>query len=225
LSKPLSLCLKGGSQPAMQKSEAAKAAADEWESTYEGGKTVYTEAPFPCIAEIFKTHIPKKSKVLDLGAGYGRDSVWVAEQLGCSVVAVEPTSNGIEQLKKRAESQGVGAQVETVCGTTLEWEHEGGFDAILMDSVLSFVSAEEKPATVTKCLSALRPGAVFIVVSHPEKDDAKWVSKLVEGSSEKSSVEVIMDDAEHPYTMTFEEDGKPYTHNGHWSVTIVKKKA
>ena len=80
---------------------------------------------------------------MDLGAGYGRDTLWLVHELKCTVVSVEPTENGSQQITKRAADAGVGDMVTVLCGTTLEWPDkvDGAFDAILMDSVSAFCLA------------------------------------------------------------------------------------
>lgn len=202
---------------------SVEAAAAEWEEMFVEGKMPYEEDPFPSIQEILREHVPQREKVVavDVGAGSGRGSRWLARELRCSkVFAVEPTASGCETLAKIAGGFAPGT-IEVVRDTALSWEwaraRDMGADLVLFDSVLNFVPADEQEAVVVQALSALRPdrgqqqqlrGGVLVVTSHPEEEESKknWAIELIERAAGegKVSVEFVEKNRVAPIEMMWE---------------------
>ena len=116
--------------------EAAKTAAKEWDPMYVDDKKPFGDVPFSGIDEILRAHVPVGGKVLDLGAGYGRDAVWLARELGCDVTAVEPSLNGTNAIATAAAASTLpeGAALKPVCSCASEYL--GGTIALVFDVVL-----------------------------------------------------------------------------------------
>jgi len=72
--------------------------------------------------------------------------------------------------------------------------------------VLAFVPKEERLDTVSALVKHTKPGGVIVIVSHPEKEDQKWVAALMKGCEGASGLTIAMDDERLPYQMEF--DGK-----------------
>lgn len=207
----------------LEMATSVEAAAAEWESLFEEGKMPYEEDPFPSIQEIMREHVPRQEKgvAVDVGAGSGRGSRWLARELRCSkVFSVEPTASGCETLAKIAGGFPPGT-IEVVRDTALKWgwarARDMGADLVLFDSVLNFCPAEEQQAVVLEALSALRPdrgqqvqprGGVLIVTSHPEEEESKknWVIELVERAAGegKLAVEFLEKNRVAPMEMVWE---------------------
>ena len=129
--------------------------------------------PFPGLDALLRQHISADGRVLDIGAGYGRDAFWLAQHLGCSVTAVEPAQHGVDAMAAAA-SQGRASpgSVEAVCCCASEFDYtRSDFQAVLMDSVLQFVSDQHKPAVVRGACGALAPGGVLLVIGWPNEDE------------------------------------------------------
>ena len=207
----------------LEMATSVEAAAAEWESLFEEGKMPYEEDPFPSIQEIMREHVPRQEKgvAVDVGAGSGRGSRWLARELRCSkVFSVEPTASGCETLAKIAGGFPSGT-IEVVRDTALKWEwaraRDVGADLVLFDSVLNFCPAEEQQEVVLQALSALRPdrgqqvqprGGVLIVTSHPEEEESKknWMVELVERAAGegKMAVEFLEKNRVAPMEMVWE---------------------
>lgn len=118
--------------------EAAKTAAEEWEPMYVDGAKPFGAVPFPGLDEILLKNVDEEGKVLDLGAGYGRDSFFLAKNLGCDVTAVEPSRSGCDAIDRdAAQRKSVGnGKVRSVCSCLSEFdiveEGRSEYDVVLM---------------------------------------------------------------------------------------------
>ena len=63
---------------------------------YSGGKQPFGPLPFPKIDTLLTEHCHKAGDVLDIGAGYGRDAIYLAKEHKCRVTAVDPAPEGIK---------------------------------------------------------------------------------------------------------------------------------
>ncbi|MCP4571704.1 MAG: methyltransferase domain-containing protein [bacterium] len=59
--------------------------------------------------------VDKGSRVLDIGCGNGRQTLRLAAELGCPVLAVDNHQPYLDELERRAVAQGLGELVETRC--------------------------------------------------------------------------------------------------------------
>ena len=87
-----------------------------WDARYETVGLVWTAEPNRLlVAEV--TGLPA-GRALDLGAGEGRNAVWLAEQ-GWQVTAVDYSRVGIDKGRALAAQRGV--EVDWVVADVLEW--------------------------------------------------------------------------------------------------------
>jgi SAM-dependent methyltransferase len=107
-------------------------------------------------------------RVLDLGAGQGRNAIWLAAR-GHQVTAVDISDVAIEQAREMAGRAGV--DVEFVAADLEAWDPEPGrFDLVL----LAYLQAPEAArkllhAKVRRALAV--GGEVFIIAHHSENLD------------------------------------------------------
>ena len=148
--------------------ESTTAAAAEWEKMFENGATPYTTEPF--LTDLLKANCPRGSRAMDIGAAYGRDSLFLANELGCTVVAVEPTVSGSEAMKASASSPKL--KVLNVSASEIPWRDDDLYSFILLDSVLQFIAEGDRPGVVSKAVDHLTPNGVLMVASHPDEHAA-----------------------------------------------------
>ncbi len=118
------------------------------------------DKPDPALTMLVSGLIP--GRAVDLGAGEGRNSLWLARQ-GWHVTAVDASSVGLERLQVDAADAGL--EVTTVLGDIGAFLAEGRrFDL----AVLSFVqpAAEDRPALFAAVAAALSSGGHLFVVGH-----------------------------------------------------------
>jgi SAM-dependent methyltransferase len=131
--------------------------AQEWDSRYAGSDRVWSAAPNAWVAATIGSWFT--GRALDLGAGEGRHSVWLAA-LGWQVTAVDFSATGIERGRSGAGE--VGVEVDWVVSDVRTWEPPEGvtFDLILAaylhltDDVLS------------RARDWLAPGGVLVLIGH-----------------------------------------------------------
>jgi len=133
---------------------------DLWNQRYEQRGAVWGVGPNEFVAD--RLIGEKPCRVLDLGSGQGRNSIWLAQQ-GHQVTAVDisdvATAQGAEIAAK------IGVEVEFVAADLEIWEPDAGtFDVV----VLAYLQAPEaaRRAVHAKAIRALAPDGRVVVVAH-----------------------------------------------------------
>jgi SAM-dependent methyltransferase len=122
-------------------------AADEW---------VYGAAPNAFIADQ-AARLPEGAAVIELGAGEGRNAVFLAEQ-GFDVTALDYSAEGLRKTRTLADERGV--SVDTIRADVMEWAPERTWDAVVI--AFLHLPPEARPALHRRIRQILRPGGVLI---------------------------------------------------------------
>jgi len=129
----------------------------QWDSRYSGSEGVWSAAPNPWVATTIGGWFT--GRALDLGAGQGSHSVWLAA-LGWEVTAVDSSATGIERGRSGAED--VGVQVDWVVDDIHTWEPPA---AVLFDLVL-VAYAPRGQDVLARARDWLAPGGSLVVIGH-----------------------------------------------------------
>ncbi len=105
------------------------------------------------IRDRFLKYVPKGSKILDLGCGSGRDTLFFSRN-GYVPVPVDG-SEGMCAIARR----NTGIEVRRLMFSDLDYENE--FDAVWACSTLLHVPSKELPDIMSKVRRAMKDGAVF----------------------------------------------------------------
>jgi SAM-dependent methyltransferase len=138
---------------------------DQWERTYAAHPGMYGSQPSEAAlhaAEVFTA--AGATRVLELGAGHGRDALFFARS-GFSVLATDVSTVGLAQLRETAAVRGVAEQVTTVVHDAREPLPlaDDSVDAVFAHMLLCMaLSTEEIRALVAEVRRVLRPGGVFV---------------------------------------------------------------
>jgi SAM-dependent methyltransferase len=101
-------------------------------------------------------------RALDLGAGEGRNAIWLAER-GWRVTAVEFADVAVDRARRIGAARGV--DVDWVCADLLEWLPEpAGFDLVLL-LYLQLPTGDMK-VVLDRARTALAPGGTLLLVGH-----------------------------------------------------------
>jgi SAM-dependent methyltransferase len=131
--------------------------AQEWDRRYAGSERVWSSSPNAWVAATVGTWIP--GRALDLGAGEGRHSLWLAS-LGWQVSAVDFSAAGIERGRRAAIEAGL--QMDWVVADLSTWRPPPGatFDLVLV----AYVHLGDD--VLARARDWLAPGGALVVVGH-----------------------------------------------------------
>jgi 2-polyprenyl-3-methyl-5-hydroxy-6-metoxy-1,4-benzoquinol methylase len=130
----------------------------------------------PSVFMVESTKKLKPGKALDVGAGQGRNAVWLAQQ-GWDVTGIDISGAGLAAATANAEKAGV--RISTV-KTTYEDFAFGAEQWDLIVMILSWAPVAD-PAFVARLNAALRPGGVLVfehVLETPKQQFPKVVRAL-----------------------------------------------
>ena len=119
--------------------------------------------------------LPARARVLELGAGEGRDCVFFARQ-GLEVTGVEMASEGLVKARRLAAAAGV--RVRWIQATLPDLPVGGPFDAVYSCGSIHYVARRDRAALLKRLRAVTRPGGrhfhvVFTTrLMHPEKGEA-----------------------------------------------------
>jgi tellurite methyltransferase len=105
--------------------------------------------------------------VLDLGAGQGRDSIFLAEK-GFDVTAVERDHSQVEILETK--NANLDHKVNVIESDINTFESGQQYDIIVSDMVLHFMSPEEVVETIKKIQNMTKEGGYNIIVAYSDKN-------------------------------------------------------
>lgn len=111
-----------------------------------------------------------KGLVLDLGAGEGRNSLFLARQ-GFDVVGVDVSSKGIEKFLSLAKRQNLNVEGRVVDAREFEFDRE--YDVIICDSLFHFLNRVEIIGIMGNMKKFTKKGGLNVVsvfnIDNPDK--------------------------------------------------------
>ncbi|HEX9912162.1 MAG TPA: class I SAM-dependent methyltransferase [candidate division Zixibacteria bacterium] len=119
-------------------------------------------------------------KVLDLGCGFGRWIVALA-QAGFQVKAVDISSEAIKKVQKWAEEEGLSIKTQVCSAQELVSENES-LDAIICNSVLDHMPLAEAYKSMLNIKNVLKPGGIAYISFDGLEEDPKEFVLLNDGT-------------------------------------------
>ena len=133
---------------------------DAWDSRYAQADLVWSAEPNRWFAQEAAALAP--GRALDLGAGEGRNAIWLAER-GWETTAVDFSAVAIGKGRELARSRGVA--LTWVVDDLLRYRPAPGtFD--LVGVVYIHLVADERRRVLQSAMAALAPGGRAIVIGH-----------------------------------------------------------
>ncbi len=134
--------------------------ATDWDRRYEGADYVWAIEPNRFVAEHVLPLPP--GRALDLGAGEGRNTVWLATR-GWDATAVDFSAAGMAKADRLAADHGV--SVTTVVADVLAHPVDAGAWDLVLLSYLQ-LPTDERLAVVRRAAAGVAPGGTLLVVAH-----------------------------------------------------------
>ena len=132
--------------------------AAQWDARYRDEPDLWTKEPNAALVQFAGDLEP--GRALDIGAGDGRNAIWLATQ-GWSVTAIDLSTVALERAAERAAARG--AQLECIVA---DWREPDFGEAAFELVVVSFMHPlpDEREALFARVARALVPGGhVFTV--------------------------------------------------------------
>ena len=153
----------------------------QWDERYSGTEFEWSMHPNQFAAAELADLPP--GRALDLAAGEGRNSVWLAER-GWSVTAVDFSRVGLEKGRRLSAARGLGdSQVEWVVADLTEYTPaREAYDLVLIAYLQ--VDAALRARVLARAAAALVPGGTLLVIGHD-------LANLTEGVGGPQSADVL----------------------------------
>ncbi|BDA84394.1 hypothetical protein Sa4125_19360 [Aureimonas sp. SA4125] len=121
-------------------------------------ESLSTETIYKNVIDLFPAHV---SRIVDVGAGTGRDAAWFAER-GHSVLAIEPVSglrDAGRQLHRSADISWLDDRFPDLAKARLE----DPFDLVLLGGVWQHIADEDRKTAMRSIAAMTRPGGRLIM--------------------------------------------------------------
>jgi len=140
-------------------------ARDFWNDRYEERRRIWSGRPNVALVDVVDDMPP--GRALDLGAGEGADSIWLACQ-GWEVTGVDVSSTALARAAEAIREVGsVDGSVEWVEADLATWEPNGDYDLISACFLQSRGDLDfDADAVLRRMAEHITPGGHLLVVGH-----------------------------------------------------------
>jgi SAM-dependent methyltransferase len=137
--------------------------SEEWDARFAATEFAFTDRPNRTVAD--ETGGLTPGTAVELGAGQGRNAVWLAER-GWTVTAVDFSPVGLAAAERLAADRGV--DLTLVRADVRAWEIPGLFDLVLIAYVQ--LPSDELRGVLARAAAAVAMGGTMLVVGHDERN-------------------------------------------------------
>jgi len=113
------------------------------------------------LAREVSARLPPGARVLDLGCGEGRDSVFFASR-GFEVTGVDVSAAGLQKASRLAQAHGV--RIRWVSADATHWAPTGLFDLVYSCGALHYVARHQRARVLSQLQAVTRPGGYHALV-------------------------------------------------------------
>lgn len=125
-------------------------------------KECQNRTPDPSVAVSSAVDDLKPGTVLDLGAGNGRDSIFLAKQ-GFEVTSVDLSAEGLALLRETAKQKGVNTRIQTVEADVANYRPEKEYDNIICIFTLHFLREVDFQPAIQRIMNSTKSGGLNIL--------------------------------------------------------------
>ncbi|MGL5810875.1 MAG: class I SAM-dependent methyltransferase [Nocardioides sp.] len=169
--------------------------ATAWDARYAGTELVWSAGPNQSVAAAC-AELPA-GRAVDLGAGEGRNAIWLAER-GWHVVAVDFSQVALDKGRAvAAASADVAERLTWTCADATRWRAEPSYDLTVM-AYLQLPPARRR-AVVTAAFDSLVPGGTFLLVGHDSANLAEGTGGPQDPDVLYTAEDVLADLTDRPF--------------------------
>ena len=150
---------------------------DSFDSTYDEKPEMFGH-PYKELQDYFYKST-RRGTLLDLGCGQGRDSIFLAS-LGYQVTAVDSSKVGINQMLKKAQSQGL--EIDGIVNDIQNLKLQRKFDVILFDMLLHGFENQIQQELLGKYSNSLNKDGILCIV-YPDDFQAEHFMNMLKSLS------------------------------------------
>ena len=163
-SKPHALAIENAASP----SDRSSSHPSFWDERYVRENALFGTAPNAFIRETAE-HIPAGAAVVEVGAGEGRNLLFLAKTRGARITAMDFAEDGLRNARRRAEAAGF--PLDTFVADARTWQPERSWDIVLVTFL--HLLPHERPTSYHRLQEALCPGgrllAEWFSTAHADK--------------------------------------------------------
>jgi len=166
-----------------------------WDRRYAADERIWGDGPSElarlAVARL-RPYASPELAILDVGCAYGRDSRYLAGELGCRVLGLDPSPAAIAAARK---ARSAGLEVEYVAGDlgslASDPDHAGPYDVAFVCNVYHLLGPIGRREFTAALAAAVRPGGLlFLSTLSPRDPEHYAVGEPVSGE-ERSWVEHV----------------------------------
>lgn len=134
----------------------------QWNERYAAQPLLWAVDPSPFLGGELGDR--PSGRALDLGAGEGRTTLWLAER-GWHVTAVDFSDVAIDRGRQRVDAAGAPGAVEWICADLVDFDPTGAvYDLVLL--LFIHLPATERRRLLRLSAATLAPGGMVLVVGY-----------------------------------------------------------
>jgi 2-polyprenyl-3-methyl-5-hydroxy-6-metoxy-1,4-benzoquinol methylase len=170
-------------------------AALHWERRYAADERIWGDGPSElarlAVARL-RAHATPELSILDVGCGYGRDTRYLAAELGCRVLGLDPSPAAVNAARKQRSAA---LEVEYVAGDlgslASDPDHGGPFDVAFVSNVYHLLGPIGRREFTAALAAAVRPGGLLFLSTLSPRDPRHYAVGEPVSGEERSWVEHI----------------------------------
>lgn len=155
-------------EPEAEDIEAELTSRERWDARYRTKPSLWSGKPNVTLVSEAASLIP--GAALDVGAGEGADSIWLAQQ-GWSVTGVDISAVALERAAAHAASAGpdVADRITWECRDILDWQPpERAYDLVTVHYI--HLPSRLRRVIYPQFAAAVAPGGTLLVAAHHPSD-------------------------------------------------------
>lgn len=140
-----------------------------FEEAYSARSSVFGEVPTKCVEKV-AAFLEKGSRIIDLGCGDGRDSLYLLAN-GFNVMAIDISPAAIKSLVTKAREGGYANLLDARVLNVLDWDAENTqFDGIIGVTILDHLPQRMHSQLLDIIYLAVKDGGYIALEMHSDRD-------------------------------------------------------